>query len=127
MTTEFELKISDIVASMNQTTDASGNPVTFSYVFESKNGANYFLYDFMQSELFKSIINEITIGSTQNAITISAFGQQKIIFPNDTSLKIYINNSMKLNKAITRMKSQNVLLNSMKDLLLSKLATIEKY
>ena len=92
-----------------------------------KNGANYFLYDFMQSELFKSIINEITIGSTQNAITISAFGQQKIIFPNDTSLKIYINNSMKLNKAITRMKSQNVLLNSMKDLLLSKLATIEKY
>jgi len=43
MTTEFELKISDIVASMNQTTDASGNPVTFSYVFASKNEANYLL------------------------------------------------------------------------------------
>ena len=87
-------------------------------------GGNYFLYDFMQSDMFDSLIDEITIGSTQNAITITTFGQQKIVFPNENVLKLYLKFSVKLNKAISIKKQQLVAMNSLKDLLLSKLATI---
>ena len=89
-----------------------------------KKGANYFLYDFMQTEKFKSLIDEITIGSTQNAITITTFGQQKIVFPDDSTLEYYINISHKLNKSLSNKKEQLLALNSLKDLLLSKLASV---
>jgi len=100
-----------------------GNVVWFKNFL--KPGSNFFLYDFMQSDMFNSVIDEITIGSTQNAITITTFGQQRIIFPNDLILKNYINISTKLNKVITTKKNQLLLLHSLKELLLSKLATIE--
>jgi type I restriction enzyme S subunit len=100
-----------------------GNVVWFKNFI--KKGANYFLYDFMQSEKFYSLIDEITIGSTQNAITITTFGQQKIVFPDDTTLEHYINISQKLNKALSNKKKQLLALNALKELLLSRLATVE--
>ncbi|MBK7094440.1 MAG: restriction endonuclease subunit S [Saprospiraceae bacterium] len=100
-----------------------GNVVWFKNF--KKSGANYFLYDFMQSEKFNSLIDEITIGSTQNAITITTFGQQKIAFPDDKVLDDYIKISHKLNKSLSNRKEQLLAMNSLKDLLLSKLATIE--
>ena len=99
-----------------------GNVVWFKNFYQE--GGNYFLYDFMQSDMFDSLIDEITIGSTQNAITITTFGQQKIVFPNENVLKLYLKFSVKLNKAISIKKQQLVAMNSLKDLLLSKLATI---
>ncbi len=86
---------------------------------------NYFLYDFMQTEQFANLINEITIGSTQSAITIKTFGQQKIKFPTNRVLSKYINHSMKLNNYLFKKKEQQINLNTFKELLLSKLATIE--
>jgi type I restriction enzyme S subunit len=100
-----------------------GNVVWFKNFI--KKGANYFLYDFMQSDKFNSLLDEITIGSTQNAITITTFGQQKIVFPDDRILDDYINISHKLNNALSNKKGQLLAMNSLKDLLLSKLATIE--
>jgi len=88
-------------------------------------GANYYLYDFMQSEQFTSFIKEITIGSTQSAITITTFGQFKLIFPNDDLLIQYKKHIGKINKLMSNKKCSNSKLNFLKDLLLSKLATIE--
>jgi type I restriction enzyme S subunit len=99
-----------------------GNVVWFKNFI--KKGANYFLYDFMQSDKFNSLIDEITIGSTQNAITITTFGQQKIVFPDDRILDDYISISYKLNKSLSNKKKQLLAMNSFKNLLLSKLATV---
>ncbi|MFN7845597.1 MAG: restriction endonuclease subunit S [Bacteroidota bacterium] len=78
----------------------------------------------MQSDKFNSLIDEITIGSTQNAITITTFGQQKIVFPDDRILDDYISISYKLNKSLSNKKKQLLAMNSFKNLLLSKLATV---
>jgi len=101
-----------------------GNVIWFKNFF--KEGSNYLLYDFMQSDRFNSLIDEITIGSTQNAITIATFGQQKIIFPDEKVLKSYFNLSAKLNNAIAIKKQELVKMKYLKELLLSKLATINK-
>lgn len=85
--------------------------------------SNFFLYDFMQTKLFLNLITEITIGSTQSAITIKTFGQQKLIFPNNNVLEKYTAISMKLNYNIKIKKKENQKLTELKDLLLSKLAT----
>jgi type I restriction enzyme, S subunit len=86
---------------------------------------SYFLYDFMQSEQFANLINEITIGSTQSAITIKSFGQQKIIFPENYILDRYIDLSRKMNLNLKLKKDEKQKLTELKDLLLSKLATVE--
>ncbi len=86
---------------------------------------NYFLYDFMQTEQFNNLLNEITIGSTQSAITIKTFGQQKIIFPESDTLIRYIDFSKKLNLNLRQKKNENQKLNELKELLLSKLAKVE--
>lgn len=85
---------------------------------------NYFLYDFMQTEQFTNLIEEITIGSTQSAITIKTFGQQKIVFPESVTLKRYIDLSKKLHLSLRLKKNENQKLTELKELLLSKLATV---
>jgi type I restriction enzyme S subunit len=100
-----------------------GNVVWFKN-FKKQNW-NYFLYDFMQTEQFTTLINEITIGSTQSAITIKTFGQQKIIFPENITLERYIDFSKKLNLNLKLKKDENQKLTELKELLLSRLATVE--
>lgn len=97
-----------------------GNVIWFKN-FKQKD-INFFLYDFMQTDQFSNIINEITIGSTQSAITIKTFGQQKLVFPEDRILKRYINFSTVLNYNLNIKKKEKIVLNTFKDLLLSKLA-----
>jgi type I restriction enzyme S subunit len=87
--------------------------------------SNYLVYDFMQSKYFLDVINEITIGSTQSAITIKTFGEQKIIYPDDVVLLDYKSISSILNNSIQNKRTINNKLTSLKDLLLSKLSTIE--
>lgn len=86
---------------------------------------NYFLYDFMQTEQFTNLIDEITIGSTQSAITIKTFGQQKIVFPESVTLIRYIELSKNLHLDLRLKKNENQKLTELKALLLSKLATVE--
>lgn len=100
-----------------------GNVVWFKN-FKKQNW-NYFLYDFMQTKQFTNLINEITIGSTQSAITIKTFGQQKIVFPENDTLEKYIDFSKKLNLNLKLKKNENQKLTELKALLLSKLATVE--
>mgnify|MGYP001305250642 CR=1 FL=1 len=100
-----------------------GNVIWFKN-FKQK-GSNYFLYDFMQTEQFSNLIKEITIGSTQSAITIKTFGQQKLVFPEKKVLDKYLNLSSVLNDNLIFKKNENQKLSELKDLLLSKLATVE--
>lgn len=100
-----------------------GNVIWFKN-FKQK-GSNYFLYDFMQTEQFSNLINEITIGSTQSAITIKTFGQQKLVFPENKILDKYLNLSSVLNDNLKHKKNENQKLSELKELLLSKLATVE--
>jgi type I restriction enzyme S subunit len=100
-----------------------GNVIWFKN-FKHKN-SNYFLYDYMQTEQFSNLINEITIGSTQSAITIKTFGQQKVVFPSKNILQKYINISIKMNIYTISKKKEQIALSNLKDLLLSKLATVE--
>ncbi|MBX9867859.1 MAG: restriction endonuclease subunit S [Burkholderiales bacterium] len=97
-----------------------GNVIWFKNFKQEK--SNYYVYDFMQTEQFKNLLDEITIGSTQSAITIKTFGQQKIIFPVVSVLDRYVKISMKLNNYLFKKKQQQVALNQLKNLLLSKLA-----
>ena len=90
-----------------------------------RDGCNHFLYDFMQSEDFSSLINEIIIGSTQNAITIKTFGEKKIVVPNDNILKEYVKKSIVINDMISTRKILNIHLFSFIDILLSRLSTME--
>lgn len=89
-------------------------------------GINYFLYDFMQSLEFKALLNEITIGSTQSAITISTFGSQKLIAPDNNQLSRYKNKSQVINRKVKCFKKQNQKLTEFRTLLLSRLATLHK-
>ena len=99
-----------------------GNVIWFKN-FKKQNW-NYFLYDFMQTEKFTSLINEITIGSTQSAVTIKTFGQQKIVFPENNTLEKYIGFSKKLNLNLKLKKNENQNLTELKALLLSRLAMV---
>lgn len=88
-------------------------------------GLNYFLYDFMQSKSFFELINEITIGSTQSAITITTFGSQKLLIPTEEILLKYSFLSKNQNELIKSYKNQNQKLTQLQSLLLSRLATLE--
>lgn len=100
-----------------------GNVMWFKHF--KQNGSNFYLYDFMQTDQFKSLISEITIGSTQSAITIKTFGQQKLAFPEKNTLNNYINLSVALNTNLKNKRNEQMALSKFKNLLLSKLATIE--
>jgi type I restriction enzyme S subunit len=91
--------------------------------FHTKN-INYYLYDFMQSEQFFSIIDEITIGSTQNAITIQTFGLQKIVIPSNKVLELYIKLSKKIINNLNLIKKESYSLSGAKNILLSRLAAV---
>lgn len=88
-------------------------------------GLNYYLYDFMQSELFFNYIQEITIGSTQSAVTITTFGKYTLVIPDENTLKKYLNASKVIWYKINIKSLESQKLNELKAVLLSKLATIE--
>ena len=87
---------------------------------------NLYIYDFMQSQKFDDMISEITIGSTQSAITITTIGQQTIILPSNDTLKEYEALSYRLHKQEQIIKKENSMLYQLKGILLSKMATIER-
>jgi type I restriction enzyme, S subunit len=82
---------------------------------------NLYLYDFMQSSEFENLIEEITIGSTQSAITIATLGERKIILPGKSDLNQYRNICLKLNESAKLKKEVGVLLHGVKEVLLSNM------
>lgn len=89
------------------------------------NFINYYLYDFMQSDLFRDLINEITIGSTQSAITIKTFGEQSILLPKEANLVNYFSKSKVINESIRLKKLLNENLTLLNNLLLAKMTKVE--
>ncbi|MBS7002138.1 MAG: restriction endonuclease subunit S [Enterocloster clostridioformis] len=65
-----------------------------------KAGVNYYLYDYMQTSIFKRELEGICIGSTQTALTIVALSNLKIKVPEDFALSDYINHSQTLRSII---------------------------
>ncbi|MFV1975770.1 MAG: type I restriction endonuclease [Candidatus Scalindua sp.] len=102
-----------------------GNVIWFKD-FHNK-GLNLYLYDYMQSPSFKDMIDEITIGSTQNAITIATIGKRNVLKPNHGTLLCYHDISEALNRKICITKDSNLRLYEMKSLILSKLSKEEGY
>ena len=88
-------------------------------------GCNLYLYEYLQSNRFKELLDEIRIGSGQSAITIQSLNEKKIIKPSDVVLKKYQKIALSINNKISQFKKQNSKLYELRDLLLSKLATIE--
>ncbi len=86
---------------------------------------NYFIYDFMQTDSFNELIDEITIGSTQSAITITTLNEQKIIIPTLTILEKYSTKSRLINQNRFFKIQENQKLVELKDLLLAKMTRVE--
>lgn len=82
---------------------------------------NYFIYDFMQTDSFYELIDEITIGSTQSAITITTLNEQKIIIPTLTILEKYSMKSRLLNQNRFLKIQENQKLEELKELLLGRM------
>jgi Restriction endonuclease S subunits len=85
-------------------------------------GYNHLLYDFMQSKRFLELIQEITIGSTQNAITIDTIGQRQHVMPPKHIIESYCHLSKPLLECSNNRKNLGVRLESLKNLLLAELA-----
>ncbi|WP_147676656.1 restriction endonuclease subunit S [Algibacter pacificus] len=87
---------------------------------------NNFIYAFMQSENFNEVIDNITIGSTQSAITMNALGNQVIIKPSEKVIKDFSELYGKIHKSISIKNKLNLELYSLKGLLLSKMSKVER-
>lgn len=65
-----------------------------------KAGINYYLYDYMQTSIFKRELEGVCIGSTQTALTIVALSNLKIKVPEYPALSDYIKHSKTLRSII---------------------------
>lgn len=86
---------------------------------------NYYIYSWMQSETFNNIIKDLTIGSTQSAITIKDISKIEIIIPKKEILNNYINIYKKIMNNIILSKKQKMKLLELKSILLCKIASME--
>jgi len=88
----------------------------------SEENANHYIYDYMQSDSFRNMIEEITIGSTQSAITIATIGEQFVIYPPFNNLRdTYFRMSSTINTMMATYKTANARLNDLKNILLAKM------
>lgn len=85
-------------------------------------GINYYVYDYMQSSIFKQILEGISIGSTQTALTISSLSKLQINIPPENVLSSYVNKSKKIRIAIEANTKEIVILHKLQELLLSELS-----
>ncbi len=83
---------------------------------------NYYLYDYMQTSLFKQDLEGICIGSTQTALTIVALSKLKVKIPNDTFLAQYYSTSYAIRKQIEANNKEVLHLTELSKVLLSSLS-----
>lgn len=84
--------------------------------------ANYYIYDYMQSSIFKQLLEGISIGSTQTALTIASLSKLQIYMPSESDLDYYVSKSQKLRNVIETNTKEIVSLYKLQELLLSKLS-----
>lgn len=84
-------------------------------------GLNYYVYDFMQTSIFKQLLEEICIGSTQTALTIVALSKLLIKIPDTYTLETYVNRSCTIHNQIEYNNKELLYLHSLNNILLSKL------
>lgn len=89
------------------------------------NKMKYYIYSWMQSETFNNIIKDLTIGSTQSAITIKDISKIEIIIPEKEVLNNYINLYKKIVNNIILSKKQKMKLLELRNILLCKIASME--
>lgn len=82
---------------------------------------NYYIFDYMQSLQFKNDLAAITIGSTQQALTIISLSKMKIQVPSNQYLKEYYSFSKKIHDSIVANQAENSRLVEIRDTLLPKL------
>lgn len=80
----------------------------------------FFVYDFLQSSMFRDILNSLYIGSTQIALTIVGLSGMKINIPDVPILKNYAKRSAALRKQIQRNQRELLKLHDLRKLLLTK-------
>ena len=85
---------------------------------------NYYIYLWMQSENFKEVIKDLTIGSTQSAITIKDLSQVGIMIPEKSKLDKYMEMYKKILNKIIITKNINTKLREVNNILLSKIASM---
>lgn len=87
-----------------------------------QNDSNYIIYDFLNSKQFKNKIEQITIGSTQTALTISGLSKIKIQIPNSINYQRYIEQSKVIQKSIQQNNTELENLYYLKNILISQIS-----
>ena len=82
---------------------------------------NLYVYEYMQSNLFKKHINELSIGSTQKALTIQSLLSMKIIFPDIALIQKFGDMIKKVYNNIRIKRQENEKLKELQSLLLAKM------
>jgi type I restriction enzyme S subunit len=80
----------------------------------------FFIYDFLQSKMFRSLLNSLYIGSTQIALTIAGLSGIKVNIPALPMLKKYATRSSVFRKEIQRNQKELLGLHNLTKLLLAK-------
>jgi len=101
-----------------------GNLVWF-HSFSMK-GSNAYIYEYLQSDLFKNIVSEITIGSTQKAITIQSLLAIRMLIPDDNSIMIFGKLATSLHRSIQFKHQENSKLKELQSLLLAKMGNLKQ-
>ena len=87
-----------------------------------KSGINYYIYDYMQTSLFKRELDGICIGSTQTALTIASLSNLKLKVPPELALKAYVNKSRKIRSVIQSNNAEIMRLTLVADVILRSLS-----
>lgn len=85
--------------------------------------ASLYVFDFMQSQAFSDYISDITIGSTQSAITIKSLGGCLCLMPEPNLLAQYCKISESIKKHYESVCNEKPALKTLSNLILTKLST----
>lgn len=88
------------------------------------NDINLYIYSFMQSFQFSELIDDITIGSTQKAITISSLSVSQILFPDKFTLSKFNLIAVDINNLISMKNKMTNKLLMLSDTLLSRMTRV---
>lgn len=84
--------------------------------------SNYIIYDFLNSRQFKNKIEQISIGSTQTALTISGLSKIKIRIPNNANYHRYIEQSEVILNSVQRNNAELGNLYCLKNIFISQIS-----
>ncbi|GLB31650.1 hypothetical protein LAD12857_35730 [Lacrimispora amygdalina] len=84
-----------------------------------------YLYQFLSSPIGQQIIEMQTVGGVQGKLPIYNIQAIPIVIPTEDVMGAYLDVNKRLNSLLINMQKQNALLSELKNVLLSKLATVE--